>query len=72
MYSFSIDPDGDVPTGQINMSRIFNQILELNMNPSAQDRFIRVYAVNYNFIKDGRVLFPNNEEEGVIGNGIAA
>jgi hypothetical protein len=72
MYSFSIDPDGDVPTGQINMSRIFNQILELNMNPSAQARFIRIYAVNYNFIKDGRVLFSNNEEAGVIGNGIAA
>lgn len=71
MYSFSIDPDGDVPTGQINMSRIFNQILELNMNPSAQARFIRVYAVNYNFIKDGRVLFSNNEEAGILNNGIA-
>jgi len=67
MYSFSLDPDGSVPAGQINMSRIFNQILELNMNPSAQSRFIRVYAVNYNFLKDGRVMFPNNEEAGILG-----
>jgi len=67
MYSFSLDPDGSVPAGQINMSRVFNQILEINMNPSAKSRFIRVYAVNYNFLKDGRVMFPNNEEAGILG-----
>jgi len=66
MYSFSLDPDGPNPCGHINLSRIFNQNLELTMNPSVQGRFIRVYAVNYNFIKDGRVLFQNNEEAGVL------
>ena len=66
MYSFSLDPDGPVPCGQINLSRIFNQNLEITMNPSAQARFIRIYAVNYNFIKDGRVLYSNNEEAGVL------
>lgn len=66
MYSFSLDPESVIPTGQINMSRINNQILELTMNPSSQNRFIRVYAVSYNFIKDGKVLFPNEEDYGQI------
>lgn len=66
MYSFSLDPEHPLPCGQVNMSRINNQVLELTMNPSSQSRFIRVYAVSYNFFKDGRVLFPNNEEYGQI------
>jgi hypothetical protein len=64
MYSFSLDPDNPIPSGQVNMSRISNQIMELTLNPSAQSRFIRVYAVNYNFMKDGKVLFDNLEEAG--------
>lgn len=64
MYSFSLDPDSSVPAGQVNMSRISNQIMELTLNPSAQARFIRIYAVSYNFIKDGKVLFDNLEEAG--------
>ena len=66
MYSFSLDPENPLPCGQINMSRINNQILELTMNPSSQNRFIRVYAVSYNFIKDGQILFPNEEDYGQI------
>jgi hypothetical protein len=66
MYSFSLDPENPVPCGQVNMSRINNQVLELTMNSSSQSRFIRVYAVSYNFFKEGRVLFPNNEEYGQI------
>lgn len=66
MYSFSLDPENPVPCGQVNMSRINNQVLELTMNSSSQNRFIRVYAVSYNFFKDGRVLFPNEEEYGQI------
>ena len=64
MYSFSLDPENTVPTGQVNMSRISNQILELTLNPSAQSRFIRIYAVSYNFLQDGKVLFKNLEEAG--------
>jgi len=65
MYSFSLDPENlTVPTGQVNMSRISNQILELTLNPSAQSRFIRVYAVSYNFLQDGKVLFNNLEDAG--------
>ena len=64
MYSFSLDPESVVPTGQVNMSRISNQILELTLTPSAQSRFIRIYAVSYNFIQDGKVLFNNLEDAG--------
>lgn len=66
MYSFSLDPENVLPCGQVNMSRISNQVLELTMNPSSQSRFIRVYAVNYNFLKNGVVLFPNSENAGDI------
>ena len=64
MYSFSLDPENVIPTGQVNMSRISNQVMELSMAPSAQSRFIRIYAVSYNFIQKGKVLFNNLEEAG--------
>jgi len=64
MYSFSLDPENVIPTGQVNMSRISNQVMELSMVPSAQSRFIRIYAVSYNFIQKGKVLFNNLEEAG--------
>jgi hypothetical protein len=64
MYSFSLDPENVLPTGQVNMSRIENQILDLTMNPSTSSRFIRLYAVNYNFFQNGKVLFPNEEDGG--------
>ena len=63
MYSFSLDPESMRPSGGVNLSRIQNQILKLNLNPSASSRAIRVYAVNYNFleVKDGSatILFSN-------------
>jgi hypothetical protein len=68
MYSFSLDPENVVPAGQVNMSRISNQIMELTMNPSTQSRFIRIYAVSYNFIQKGKVLFNNLENAGELRN----
>ena len=63
MYSFSLDPESRRPSGGVNMSRIQNQILKLNLNTSASSRAIRVYSVNYNFleVKDGSatILFSN-------------
>jgi hypothetical protein len=63
MYSFSLDPESRRPSGGVNMSRIQNQILKLNLNPSSSSRAIRVYAVNYNFleVKNGSatILFSN-------------
>ena len=64
-YSFSIDPEGDVPTGAVNMSMIKNQILQLSMAPSASGRDIRIYASSYNFLHfengEARLEFPNAE-----------
>ena len=63
MYSFSLDPESKKPSGGVNMSRIQNQILKLNLNPSSSARVIRVYAINYNFlnVQDGSatILFSN-------------
>lgn len=63
MYSFSLDPESRRPSGGVNLSRIQNQILKLNLNPSASARAIRVYANNYNFLQvaDGSatILFSN-------------
>ena len=63
MYSFSLDPESKKPSGGVNMSRIQNQILKLNLNPSASPRAIRVYAVNYNFLQvangSATILFSN-------------
>jgi len=49
-YSFSIDPEGDAPTGSVNLSMIKDQIIQLTLNPSGSGREIRVYASSYNFL----------------------
>lgn len=63
MYSFSLDPESDVPCGSVNMSRIQAQILKLNLVPSYEARDIRVYARSYNFlvVENGKatILFDN-------------
>jgi hypothetical protein len=63
MYSFSLDPESKRPSGGVNLSRIQNQILKLNLNPSTSPRAIRVYAVNYNFLQvangSATILFSN-------------
>jgi hypothetical protein len=63
MYSFSLDPESKRPSGGVNMSRIQNQILKLNLNPSTANRNIRVYAANYNFVQvangSATVVFSN-------------
>jgi len=51
MYSFSLDPEyTEQPTGAVNMSQIKNQIFQFTLNPSTANRYIRIYAVNYNFM----------------------
>jgi hypothetical protein len=59
MYSFSLDPEGDSPTGSVNMSRIKNQILFLNLNPTPGNVNIRVYAASYNFLENSKPIFSN-------------
>lgn len=50
MYSFSIDPESNRPTGHVNLSRIDKKNLILNLNPSTANRYITIYALSYNFV----------------------
>lgn len=64
-YSFSLDPENYLPTGQVNMSRINNKLLTINLNATTTDkREIRVYAKSYNVLRvnDGiaGMLFIDN------------
>ena len=63
MYSFSLDPESDEPSGHVNFSRIDQKNLVLNMNPSLSNRYITVYALSYNFLAVGNatadVIFKN-------------
>ena len=63
MYSFSLDPEGESPTGSVNLSRIQVQNLYLSLNPNPTNVNIRVYAVSYNFLEtsnnSAKVTFSN-------------
>jgi len=59
MYSFSLDPEGDTPCGSVNLTRIKNQNLFINLNPSPANVRIRVYTVSYNFLEGPKVIFSN-------------
>jgi len=50
-YSFAIDPENYLPTGQVNMSRIMNQNMWLNLTPDVNARDVRVYAKAYNILR---------------------
>jgi hypothetical protein len=63
MYSFSLDPESDEPTGHVNFSRIDQKNLVLGLNASTANRYITVYALSYNFLVVGNatadVIFKN-------------
>jgi hypothetical protein len=50
-YSFSIDPENYLPTGQVNMSRIMNQNIWITLSPNPTSRNVRVYAIGYNILR---------------------
>jgi len=64
MYSFSLDPESPAPTGHVNFSRIKNQVLNINLVANDHNRYIRIYAVSYNFLliqdSDAILMFPNS------------
>lgn len=64
MYSFSLDPESPDPTGHVNFSMIKNQTLQINLVSNSSNRYIRIYAVSYNFLaiqdQDAVLLFPNS------------
>ena len=50
-YSFAINPEQHQPSGTVNMSRIDNATLLLNLSTSTDPVKLRVYAVNYNVLR---------------------
>jgi hypothetical protein len=65
-YSFALDPENYLQTGQVNMSRIINKLLTVNLNYSTDgEREIRVYAKSYNVLRvnngiAGMLFIDNN------------
>ena len=51
-YSFSLEPEGYTPSGQINMSRIQNKTIRFNLSDNGGiDRYIKIYAKSYNILR---------------------
>lgn len=50
-YSFALQPERSVPTGQVNMSRIINKLLKITTTSSTKVRDVRIYAVNLNILR---------------------
>jgi hypothetical protein len=66
MYSFSIDPQSEIPTTHVNFSRILNQNFKfLLTGNTTTNLYIRIYALAYNFVVieggNTKVLFSNYE-----------
>ena len=67
MYSFSLQPEHvSNPSGHVNMSRIRQQILEINIKPDdAYEKQLSIYAVNYNILRVqyglGGLLFNSSQ-----------
>jgi hypothetical protein len=63
-YSFSLDPENHIPSGQVNMSRIQNKLLKINTRSNSKSRDVRVYALSYNILRInsglGGVIFIDN------------
>jgi len=50
-YSFALNPESDTPSGQINMSRVLNKDMTLNLTPTDKARTVRIYARVYNILR---------------------
>ena len=63
-YSFSLDPENHIPSGQVNMSRIQNKVLKINTTNNTKKRDVRIYAKSYNVLRIqyglAGVLFTDN------------
>jgi hypothetical protein len=51
VYSFALNPEGTQPSGTSNFSKLDNVSLNLVSNPSIQDGYVSIYAVNYNILR---------------------
>jgi len=51
VYSFALNPEQHQPSGSVNMSRIDNATLLLNLTTGTNAVKLHVYAVNYNVLR---------------------
>ena len=51
VYSFALKPEEHQPSGSLNLSRIDNTVLQMNLAPSFSNANVKVYAVNYNVLR---------------------
>jgi hypothetical protein len=63
-YSFAIDPENYLPTGQVNLSRIMNQNFWINFTPNTNSRNVNIYTKSFNILRVQNglagVLFMDN------------
>ena len=50
-YSFSLFPENAEPSGQTNMSRIINKLLDVTINSQPENVEVRVYARSFNILR---------------------
>lgn len=48
LYSFAIDPESNIPTGEVNLTQVYNQMHTLTLKPYSGVRYVRIYAHAYN------------------------
>jgi len=65
VYSFALNPEHPQPSGEVNMSYVFNQNHRINLLPSAKMRYLRLYAHSYNVatIENGQVTMLHTTNE---------
>jgi hypothetical protein len=53
LYSFSLRPEAEQPSGSLNCSKIDDIVLNMTFNPAllSEDRSVTVYATNYNIFR---------------------
>lgn len=51
VYSFALNPEQHQPSGSVNMSRIDNATMIMNLSTGTSPVQLRVYAVNYNVLR---------------------
>ena len=64
-YSFSLFPENAEPSGQTNMSRIINKLMNVTILPQSEDVEVRVYARSFNILRifnglSGVIFIDNN------------
>jgi hypothetical protein len=63
VYSFALNPEQHQPSGTVNMSRIDNATLLLNLSTGTNAGQLRVYAVNYNVLRIMAGELPSSRQQ---------